>query len=387
MSRAGSVGISTFLLGLQQALLIPYLSLFAVQQLELSPVGLLLFLGAFHGTGLIVSLAIPARVDRSANAHFWFKALTLLAVPGFLLFAVPVPPIAAIVVAGLLLGPASAQNSVFFAALTVSGASRSSLLSTRGLFTIAWVIGPLAASVVEALAGFSGLFVTLALVNIVVLVQRPLRRQQASAPRPASSAQPHSPRVSRKVILGFVALVSLHASNVVATTTMPIVVAGMAAGDTGIAGVAFATSAAFEAVVLFALARWSLRRHERAVILLGCIPGAAYYVILASTGSPWAVVAAQLLNAAFISVAVGIGMTWFQSLMPARPGLATGLFMNASRIASLGTAPLIAATAAATHSYQPVSWLALALLSPAVMILLLFRRTTLAREGWHGGSR
>lgn len=48
---------------------------------------------------------------------------------------------------------------------------------------------------------------------------------------------------------------------------------------------------------------------EASLILLGCFPRAAYYLFLATTGTTWAVVAGQLPNALFISVAVGLGTT------------------------------------------------------------------------------
>ena len=44
--------------------------------------------------------------------------------------------------------------------------------------------------------------------------------------------------------------------------------------------------------------------------------------------------AGQLLNAAFYAVVAGIGLTYFQGIVD-RPGLATGLYMNASRLGSI----------------------------------------------------
>jgi SET family sugar efflux transporter-like MFS transporter len=368
------VSVTTFLLGLQQALLIPVLSLYATRILHLGPLGLLTFLVLFHGTGLIVSLALPAVLDKRGNGAFWFSSLTVLAIVGYGAFALPLGAGAALLLAALTVGPASAQNSVYFAALKTTGASRSSLLSTRGLFTVAWVVGPLVGAVLQTAIGFRGVFAVLAVVNVVVLAAAPRWGRQVSAETVTPEGSARSAVSKRSVALGFAALVCLYGTNVIATTTMPLIVTALPGGSTTISGTAFAASAALEAVVLFALARWTTGRNEALLILWGCVPGAAYYVILASTATPWAVVPAQALNAVFISTAVGLGMTWFQSLWTARQGLATGLFMNASRIASLATAPLIGVTAGWTHSYQTVNWLALALLVPACAILAALRK-------------
>lgn len=371
MSPDVRLRLATFILGLQQALLIPFLGLFAVRGLALDPLGVFTFLAVFHGAGLIVSLGLPAVSDKNGHGASWFQALTMMAVLGFALFALSIPATAAIAVAACLLGPASAQNSLFFGTLRRAGTARAGLLATRGLFTVAWVAGPVLGSLLESNLGFGGLFGVLCVLNVVVLLLRPLSNT-GDHPAPRQDRLRNT-RTTRLVTVAFVTLICLHSTNVIATTTMPIVVDELGSGRTSIAGLAFATSAGVEAVILFCLARWSGGRSEGTLILIGCIPGALYYLLLATTTLPWLIVVAQPLNAMFIAVAVGVGMTWFQSMMPNRPGLATGLFMNASRIASLATAPVIGASAAWAQSYQAVSLLALLLLVPAAASLMWLR--------------
>lgn len=372
--RDHRANLTTLLLGLQQALLIPFLSLFAVRQLDLPPLGLFAFLCAFHGPGLLVSLVLPALMDRYGKGGLAFRVLTTFAAVGFAILALPVNAFVAILVAAVLLGPASAQNSIFFAALRTSGASRSGLLSTRGVFTVAWVAGPIVGSLIHSWAGFVGLFAVLSVLNVIVLLISPTRRLEAS-PTPLGPSEDATARTTRPHLVwaGFVALACLYGTNVIATTTMPLVMTDLRNGDATLAGFAFAISAAVEALVLFCFARWSTQKRERTLLLAACVPGALYYVLLATTGAPWTILVGQLPNAIFISAAVGLGMTWFQSLMPNRQGLATGLFMNASRIASLGTAPLIALATSVTGSYQAVNWMAVILLIPAVLLLLAVR--------------
>jgi SET family sugar efflux transporter-like MFS transporter len=50
------------------------------------------------------------------------------------------------------------------------------------------------------------------------------------------------------------------------------------------------------------------------------------------TRAVWHIAAAQVLNACFIAAVNGPGMAYFQDLMPTRPGRATTMFANTSRL-------------------------------------------------------
>ena len=61
----------------------------------------------------------------------------------------------------------------------------------------------------------------------------------------------------------------------------------------------------------------------------------------------------QLLNAIFIGIVAGIGMSYFQDLMPGRAGVATTLFANSIRTGSI-MAGAIAGTVAEIWSFHGV---------------------------------
>ncbi|MOA24928.1 Sugar efflux transporter A [compost metagenome] len=56
--------------------------------------------------------------------------------------------------------------------------------------------------------------------------------------------------------------------------------------------------------------------------------GVLFYLGLILFHSREALLALQLFNAIFIGIVAGIGMLWFQDLMPGRAGSATTLFTN-----------------------------------------------------------
>ena len=71
------------------------------------------------------------------------------------------------------------------------------------------------------------------------------------------------------------------------------------------------------------------------------VAGLGYNVAMALLTGPVALLAVQLLNAAFVAGVAGVGLTLFQRVVP-RPGLASGLFMNTTRIGAILSGALIA---------------------------------------------
>jgi SET family sugar efflux transporter-like MFS transporter len=78
-------------------------------------------------------------------------------------------------------------------------------------------------------------------------------------------------------------------------------------------------------------ARWSLRR----LVLLGAATGVAYFAAMVAAAGLWQVMVGQLLNACFIATVGGLGISYFQDLLPGLPGRATTMFTNAQRLSAM----------------------------------------------------
>lgn len=64
------------------------------------------------------------------------------------------------------------------------------------------------------------------------------------------------------------------------------------------------------------------------MMVVAVAAGVVFYAGLILFHSREALLALQLFNAVFIGIVAGIGMLWFQDLMPGRAGSATTLFTN-----------------------------------------------------------
>ncbi|STP79573.1 broad specificity sugar efflux system [Escherichia coli] len=64
------------------------------------------------------------------------------------------------------------------------------------------------------------------------------------------------------------------------------------------------------------------------MMVIAVAAGVLFYTGLIFFNSRMALMTLQLFNAVFIGIVAGIGMLWFQDLMPGRAGAATTLFTN-----------------------------------------------------------
>ena len=77
------------------------------------------------------------------------------------------------------------------------------------------------------------------------------------------------------------------------------------------------------------LAGYYVKRFgKRKMMVVAVAAGVLFYLGLIFFHSREALLALQLFNAIFIGIVAGIGMLWFQDLMPGRAGSATTLFTN-----------------------------------------------------------
>lgn len=96
----------------------------------------------------------------------------------------------------------------------------------------------------------------------------------------------------------------------------------------GLAGVLMGTAAGLEIPAMLLAGYYVKRFGKRNMMLLAVAAGVLFYLGLTMLATKPALIALQLLNAVFIGIVAGIGMLYFQDLMPGRPGAATTLFTN-----------------------------------------------------------
>jgi SET family sugar efflux transporter-like MFS transporter len=111
------------------------------------------------------------------------------------------------------------------------------------------------------------------------------------------------------------------------------------------------------------------RVRHRWLVAVGALAGVGYYGLVAVAGQTWLVVVAQLLSAVFVAAVMGIGISFFQDIMPDRVGSATTLYSNTSKISSMVAGPLIGIAQA--WGFRSVFAVSAALCAVGLVLLVL----------------
>ena len=128
------------------------------------------------------------------------------------------------------------------------------------------------------------------------------------------------------------AFVLLQCAGSLGVMSMTLFVSVDLKGDVSDAGLILGLCAGLEIPLMLLFGALAARRSLRRLVLIGAGIGVAYFAVMALTGAVWQVAVAQVLNACSIAAVHGLGISYFQDLMPTQLGRATTMFTNTYRI-------------------------------------------------------
>lgn len=363
-----------FLTGIAGALQTPTLSLFLSTEVNARPTMVGLFFTGSAVIGILVSQFLARRSDKRGDRKSLIFLCCMLGAASCALFAWNRNYFLLLFVGVVLSSFGSTANPQMFA-LAREHAERtgreavmfSSLL--RAQISLAWVIGPPIAFALALGFGFEVMYLTAGATFILCggLVWKML----PSMPKlqAAQGATLEAPRRNRRdALFLFIACTLMWTANGMYLINMPLYVVRELNLPEKLAGILMGTAAGLEIPTMLLAGMVAKRFGKRFLMRCAVIAGVLFYAgLLFITGS-WQLIALQLLNALFIGVLAGIGMLYFQDLMPGQAGAATTLFANTTRVGWI-IAGSIAGPVAEYWSYHAVFYSALAMVVGAVFCL------------------
>lgn len=213
------------------------------------------------------------------------------------------------------------------------------------MFSAAWVAGPPVAAVVISGAGGHALVAGNGIVGALNLLASVVLQRSTRTPSAAGTVVPIGtpartlvPRATIALFVAAFAVLQATNSASVAVTTL-IVTRTLHLTPCGVVR-HWESRPGWRCPGLLLLGRASRRWGDVQLLSLACLAGIAYYLGVSITPNGYVLVALQLLNAGFVAVMAGVGLTLFQSII-AGPGAAAGLLSNAQRGGALLSGPLI----------------------------------------------
>lgn len=220
----------------------------------------------------------------------------------------------------------------------------------RACIAVAWIAGPPLGFILLSQLGFklqctivgSAYFAT-ALLCLFVLP----KTGKVHNPTPAKA--PRQP-LGRTLTGGIIAFSLMFGCNASYQIALPLMIRDKLQADPGLAGFMMGTAALLE-IPLMILAGWLGGRIPLLpLIRIGAGAAVVLYLGIWQANAVWQLFVLQLFNAVFIGFIAGLGMTWFQNLLPGQAGLSSSYFSNANGLGEI-TGYLIIALVAQRIGY------------------------------------
>lgn len=324
-----------FMMGVAGALQAPTLSLFLSREVGAQPfwIGLFYTVNAIAGIG--VSLWLAKRSDSQGDRRKLIIFCCLMAIGNALLFAFNRHYLTLITCGVLLASLANTAMPQLFALAReyADNSAREVVMFSsvmRAQLSLAWVIGPPLAFMLALNYGFTVMFsiaagiFTLSLVLIAFMLPSVARVEQPSE----NALSMQGGWQDSNVRMLFVASTLMWTCNTMYIIDMPLWISSELGLPDKLAGFLMGTAAGLEIPAMILAGYYVKRYGKRRMMVIAVAAGALFYTGLILFHSRLALMTLQLFNAVFIGIVAGIGMLWFQDLMPGRAGAATTLFTN-----------------------------------------------------------
>jgi MFS transporter, SET family, sugar efflux transporter len=326
------------LIGFRDAMVEPYIVLFAVENVHAGPLGLGLFLTVRALGAVTASMLFGLWFDRRPS--LW-PLLTALAagVLGSALCTETTNYAVLLLVGGLPLAVGGAAFPQSFALAKAHLETQGRTASERGTavlrsaFSIAWAIGPMIGAAAVGAHDFANMFVASAVCGVVALAAVLLSRLRGPVPKNGAASGATAPGGPLGLVAASFTL--FFATLCMGAAAMPVVLTQTLGGSTASVGITSSLCAGLEVPVMVAVAmRPHLCGGYRGLVV-GFIGMALYFAAAGVAPDVRLFILTQVLRAVGIGLVACIGISYMQELMPNRAGAAAALFTATGQVGAL----------------------------------------------------
>ncbi|EFW8167477.1 sugar efflux transporter SetB, partial [Shigella flexneri] len=356
--------IVAFLTGIAGALQTPTLSIFLTDEVHARPAMVGFFFTGSAVIGILVSQFLAGRSDKRGDRKSLIVFCCLLGVLACTLFAWNRNYFVLLFVGVFLSSFGSTANPQMFALARehADKTGREAVMFSsflRAQVSLAWVIGPPLAYALAMGFSFTVMYLSAAVAFIVCGVMVWLFLPSMQKELPLATGTVEAPRRNRRdTLLLFVICTLMWGSNSLYIINMPLFIINELHLPEKLAGVMMGTAAGLEIPTMLIAGYFAKRLGKRFLMRVAAVGGVCFYAGMLMAHSPAILLGLQLLNAIFIGILGGIGMLYFQDLMPGQAGSATTLYTNTSRVGWI-IAGSVAGIVAEIWNYHAVFWFAM----------------------------
>ncbi|EJY6908224.1 sugar efflux transporter [Staphylococcus pseudintermedius] len=340
--------VNMMLIGMGIAITVPFFVLFATNQLGMTTnqFGLLLALAAitqFTMNSIVARFSDTQAINRkviiivglfmgaiSFTLPFFVHSVVLFIILYAIfqgLFAPAMPQLYA-----------SARESINQSTSSSRAVFANSVL--RSMFSFGFLFGPLVGNILNQSWGYSGLFGGTVAIILTTLLLQVFFFKDIKAKKPVRDSimtEQDAPSMlkHRYLIVPFIAFVLLHIGQWMYTLNMPLFVTQYLHEEEKYVGHLASLCAGLEVPFMIILGMVASKVETRTLLAIAAVCGSLFFGSIGIFESIHMMLVGQVLLAAFLAVLLGIGISYFQDVLPQYPGYASTLFANAMVIGQL----------------------------------------------------
>ena len=342
--------VNMMLLGMGIAITVPYFVLFATKELGMTTnqFGILLALAAvsqFTVNSIVARFSDTHSINRkvliisalmmgaiSFSIYFYIHNIWLFIIVYAIfqgLFAPAMPQLYAS--ARESINVSSSRNNAKFANTVL-----------RSMFSFGFLFGPLIGAYLIQFMGYAGLFGGTVFILLFTLVLQIFfykdlnlsAKEQVGGTANIEKTAPNMIK-DKTLFVPFIAFILLHIGQWMYTMNMPLFVTDYLKEQEGYVGTLASLCAGLEVPFMVILGMLSAKLATRMLLILGGVSGGAFYFSIGVFENIYAMMIGQIFLALFLAILLGLGISYFQDILPDFPGYASTLFANAMVIGQL----------------------------------------------------
>lgn len=334
-----------FLSAVTSSIVVPVLSVFAVESLGASVIQVSSYFATTAATGMVVVLVVgkvsDSKYSRKSFIVFSYGSLAL----GYSLLSISQQFVHMILIGVVLLSSMSVGSSQLFAlaknvtdelGFNESEASITSFL--RMAYSLGWVVGPalggglLSYFDARGIFRFSSLFAAVIIAfSVAFLPSRPVTANQDQANNVRSFLRTHN----TQLLIFSASIVFLLSGDIARISLLPLHVTESLYVSPKELGLVFAVTPLMEVIAIPLAGILADKIGPGRVVASGAVAGSIYYFGLAASPSIGVIYALQALYAYVVAAIVGVGISYSQRLGNGQTGTATGAYFSAQNASAI----------------------------------------------------
>jgi SET family sugar efflux transporter-like MFS transporter len=336
--------ICLLLIGIGFSITNPYLPLYLTEDFGMSAGSFGVFMAVSSLSGVVVNTLIAKHSDNGLDRKWIIIVATLSSALGFSSYLVFNNFFILLFVVCLFNGLAApAIPQIYASARESANKSKSddktfALSTLRSLISLGFLIGPLVGTFILGALGYKGLFLGTAAIYLIIaslvilFLQRRKTVQKNTKKNDSSGTYSLKSKEINQPLIAFIFLFVVNTINMIIT---PLFIVNELQGTYRDVGLVVSICAGLEIPIMLVLGSLGKKISNHSLMIYGCFIAVIYFTILSISTHSWQLIAAQLLQATFVAIVMGNGLSYFNDLLPNSPGVATTIYSNGTTIGRL----------------------------------------------------